>query len=451
METRVFSLESQKNTIYDSRSRKYFEEVYKSYANSCYRSATVMLWSVIACDLIFKLQELRDIHNDETASKILSEIESMQLADPYSSKWEKEIIDKVFLRTQLLDTPSKHKLKVIQEHRHLSAHPIIGNDDALFEPTQEMIRSDIRNSIEAILSKPPFLSQKIIDTLSEDLLSVKDLLPSDVSLMKYLDAKYFRSLNDEILTKIFRSLWKLSFRLEDDKAIEGRKINVRVLSLIFGKIGHKIIEAIKSDASHYSNISSSQETIKSLIDFIALKKDVYSALNDSAKELIKPIIRDDISYLAVAFFISETPYDHIKLVIQTINTKYHHKYGINGNFINNEKLIIFKKVCNEFDLNSEYLDFGISCYINSADFDCANIYFDRDIDENIDNYSQEQLVALLDGSNSNFQCYYRKRSRSGTDSLKILKKAKDKISSEFCFSKYTNLPIDKLNNEVSDE
>ena len=61
MEIKVFALESQIKNIHDHRTKKYFDEVYVSYANGCYRSATVMLWSVVVCDLIFKLQELRDL------------------------------------------------------------------------------------------------------------------------------------------------------------------------------------------------------------------------------------------------------------------------------------------------------------------------------------------------------------------------------------------------------
>ncbi len=63
-----------------------------------------MLWSVVVCDIIFKLQELRDLHNDITAEKILIEIEALQKSDPYSPKWERELIKIVFDRTQLLDT-----------------------------------------------------------------------------------------------------------------------------------------------------------------------------------------------------------------------------------------------------------------------------------------------------------------------------------------------------------
>ena len=264
MDVKVFSLESQKGKIYDRRTRKYFDEVYKSYANGCYRSATVMLWSVVVCDIIFKLQELRDLYSDKTSEKILIEIEALQKDDPYSPKWEKELIKKVFERTQLLDTASNHKIILIQEHRHLSAHPVISDEDTLFEPTQEMIRSDIRNSIEVMLSKPPFMSQKILSTFLEDLEKVKDLFPSDIALNKYIESKYLRALNKDTLVKIFKGLWKFSFRSEDEKPIENREINIRAMKLIFDKEKHSMVDAIKSEPAYYSNISKDSDAIKAL-------------------------------------------------------------------------------------------------------------------------------------------------------------------------------------------
>lgn len=451
MDAKIFSLESQKSKIYDRRTRKYFEEVYKSYANGCYRSATVMLWSVVVCDIIFKLQELRDVHNDTVAEKILLEIEALQKDDPYSPKWEKELIKRVFERTQLLDTASNHKVLLIQEHRHLSAHPVISDEDTLFEPTQEMIRSDIRNSIEVMLSKPPFMSQKILSTFVIDLEKVKDLFPSDNALKKYLDVKYFKSLNKGVLVKIFKGLWKFSFRSEEAKPIENRDINIRAMRLIFEKDRQAMVDSIKAEAAYYSNISNNPDAIKALIEFISMEKDIYNSLDASAKELIKPIINNNKSYFGIAFFISESPEEHVNLVINRISDKYYKKYGDNGNFLNSKHLALFKSVCTELGLESEYRDFGIACFINSADFERADIYFDRFIDKNLDIYSSDQILALLNGANKNNQCYWRNRSRNGNDSIRILKAAKDKLPIGFDFSIYDNLPVDKIDHVLEED
>lgn len=448
MDIKIFSLESQKNKIYDRRTRKYFEEVYKGYANGCYRSATVMLWSVVVCDIIFKLQELRDLHNDITAEKILIEIEALQKSDPYSPKWERELIKIVFDRTQLLDTASNHKITLIQEHRHLSAHPVISDEDTLFEPTQEMIRSDIRNSIEVILSKPPFMSQKIMSTFLSDLEKVKDLFPSDTALHKYIESKYLKALNKDVLVKIFKGLWKFSFRSEDDKPIENRDINTRVMKLIFDKERPTMIDAIKSEPAYYSNISKDSGAIKALIEFIFMEKEIYNALDDSAKELIKTILKDNLSYFGVAFFISESPEEHVKKLTKWISDNYHKMYGDKGHFLNEKHLKKFNAVCQEFSLDTELLDFGIACFISSADFERADLYFDRYIDKNLERYSKEQLKTLLDGANKNNQCYWRGRSRNGNDSVRILKIAKEKFDDGFDFSIYGNLPTNKIEDDI---
>lgn len=444
MDVKVFSLESQKSKIYDRRTRKYFDEVYKSYANGCYRSATVMLWSVVVCDIIFKLQELRDLYSDKTSEKILIEIEALQKDDPYSPKWEKELIKKVFERTQLLDTASNHKIMLIQEHRHLSAHPVISDEDTLFEPTQEMIRSDIRNSIEVMLSKPPFMSQKILSTFLEDLEKVKDLFPSDIALNKYIESKYLRALNKDTLVKIFKGLWKLSFRSEDEKPIENREINIRAMKLIFDKEKHSMVDAIKSEPAYYSNISKDSDAIKALIEFISMERVVYDSLEDSAKELIKPVLNDNLSYLGIAFFISDSPEDHVKKIIKWITDNYYKKYGDNGHFLNQKHLGKLKAVCQELGLDSEYRDFGIACFISSADFERADMYFDRYVDKDLDHYTKEQLETLLDGANKNNQCYWRNRSRNGNDSVRMLKVAKDKFEGGFDFTVYENLPTSKM-------
>lgn len=388
MDVRVFSLDSQKSKIYDRRTRKYFDEVYKSYASGCYRSATVMLWSVVVCDIIFKLQELRDLHSDIGAEKILLEIEGLQKADPHSPKWEKELIKLVFERTQLLDTASNHKIMMIQNHRHLSAHPVISDEDTLFEPTEDMVRSDIRNSIEAVLSKPPFLTQKILSTILADLEKVKDLFPRDLALAKYLNAKYLSSLNNDVKVKIFRGLWKFCFKSEDVKSKENRDINLRALKLIFDKERSSIIDAVKHETKYYSSISEEQETIKSLIEFISLERELYLALDDSAKELIKPILINNLSYFGVAFFMYETPEEHLEKLTQWISEGYYKKYGKDGHFLNQRHLAKLKEVSQEFGLEKSYRKFGIACFINSADFERADLYFEREIAPNLDKYDK---------------------------------------------------------------
>ena len=91
--------------IYFSKTKEYFQEVLSSYSIGNYRSATVMLYSVAVCDILFKLQELKDMFNDTVAINILEEVDKSRNShdNKAKSKWEKELIDNVYKQTQLLD------------------------------------------------------------------------------------------------------------------------------------------------------------------------------------------------------------------------------------------------------------------------------------------------------------------------------------------------------------
>jgi hypothetical protein len=66
-----FSIELSSERITDSRTKKYFSEVILCYNTGCYRSSVVMLWSVVICDILFKMMELRDLYADSIAKGII--------------------------------------------------------------------------------------------------------------------------------------------------------------------------------------------------------------------------------------------------------------------------------------------------------------------------------------------------------------------------------------------
>src|SRR5258707_7979660 len=109
-----FSIETSAERIVDARTRRYFSEVYGSYSAGYYRSAVVMLWSVIVTDLLFKLDQLANAYNDNTAKLILDEIETSRRNNPKSPEWETELLDKVAARTDLLDSAERSFLETIQ-------------------------------------------------------------------------------------------------------------------------------------------------------------------------------------------------------------------------------------------------------------------------------------------------------------------------------------------------
>src|SRR4028118_1895289 len=227
-----FSLEYISEKIHYGKTKDYFQEVLSSYHNGNYRSAVVMLWSVAVCDIVYKLQYLVDLYQDQVAKKILDELTKSQKKDPKSSSWEVKLIEDTHAETNLLDNSEYENLLYLQKQRHLSAHPILDSDRQLHTPNKETVRALIRNTLEDLLIKPPFYTKKIIDELLVDIAQTAPALNTRQNLKKYLESRYLSRLKPEVEVSIYRSLWKLVFRLEDEDCTKNRAITFKTLKVI---------------------------------------------------------------------------------------------------------------------------------------------------------------------------------------------------------------------------
>ena len=157
------------DSIYSPRTKEYFKEVLSSYSSGNYRSAVVMLYSVAICDLLYKLQELKDMYNDSVAIKILNEVESYRntWATQPKARWEKELIDKIYKDTALLSLEDYTHINHLYDHRNFSAHPALNENFDLISPSRENTIAHINNILSGILVKPPiFISNIGLSTVS---------------------------------------------------------------------------------------------------------------------------------------------------------------------------------------------------------------------------------------------------------------------------------------------
>ena len=53
--------------IQNNKTKEYFKEVLSSYYSGNYRSAIVMLYTCLICDLVYKLQEMSEYYNDKVS------------------------------------------------------------------------------------------------------------------------------------------------------------------------------------------------------------------------------------------------------------------------------------------------------------------------------------------------------------------------------------------------
>lgn len=54
---RNYSIDGLTEQIHNQKTKEYFKEVIITYYTEAYRSCVVTLYSVVICDLVFKLQE----------------------------------------------------------------------------------------------------------------------------------------------------------------------------------------------------------------------------------------------------------------------------------------------------------------------------------------------------------------------------------------------------------
>ena len=224
-----FSLENLSEKIHYGKTKDYFQEVLSSYHNGNYRSAVVMLWSVAVCDIVYKLEYLVDLYEDSGAKSILDGITKSQNDNPKSPSWEFELIQHTHEHTNLLDHSEYANLVYLQQQRHLSAHPILDSDRQLHTPNKETVRALIRNTLEDLLIKPPFYTKKIIDELLVDIAEAAPALNTRQKVKKYLESRYLSKLKPEVELSIYRSLWKLVFKVEDENCTKNRNIIQRYL------------------------------------------------------------------------------------------------------------------------------------------------------------------------------------------------------------------------------
>jgi len=425
---RDYSLDTLSEQIYSGKTREYFNDVISSYYSGSYRSAVVMLYSIVIADLLFKIEELKDLYEDQAAIEIISDLTSMQSKNPNSPEWESKLIELVKEKTNLLEPADFLHITTLQKHRHLCAHPIITQNFELYTPNQDTTRAHIRNVLEGILIKPAFLSRKVFDSILHDLSTVKHIIYDEVQLKKHLDAKFFNRLNQKTLKQIFRSLWKIVFKLSDAKCQENREINLKALIIMLRGNFNLHVEAIANEIDYYSDIDI--DYITELMQLLNLFPNVYGKLNASSQILIKNTVVNEADLDTYAVFLSSNVDEHIKKVLAI-----DWESGYKRSYITTESInAVF-----EYALRNGHRDlafeFIIKMFGKSGQYAEADSRFDNLIRPQLDNFNKKELKKLVNAISSNSQIYDRRQARS-TNAL-VRNRIEAVYEGSFDFSKYS--------------
>lgn len=421
-----YSIELAVERIVDPRTKRYFGEVYGCYTTGHYRSAVVMLWSVVVTDLLFKLDHLQNAYADTTAQAILTEIGNLRTSNPKSPEWEAELVNKVASRTDLIDPAELSVLQALQNHRHLSAHPVMTGNDALYSPNQETTRAHIRNALDSVLTKPPIMSRKVFDTFIEDIEQIARLGLGSEEMKKYPEAKYFRHFSTASFAHIFKSLWRVAFRSSAPRCEQNRAINAQALAVVLARKTPELTETIKSERDWFSDVSFSDSVLDALTQFFQGYPQVFSLLTDAVKTPIQRFADRDMDSFVNCWFINQNTSNHIDEVLRRID---------DGQVVRPEALKRAVESLAITDCVPKVLHAGIRCYTKSRSFDAADSRFEELVRPFIGIYDREHYVALLEVCETCHNGQATGRGRAYRDHLQV-KEGLDKICPDLNLDHY---------------
>lgn len=409
-----YSLDIQIESIYSSQTKEYFKEVISSYYGGNYRATIVTLYSVVIYDLVQKLEVLKDTYGDNTAQSILDRIEAMQVKNPKSPDWETKLIDLIKNETKFLDPAEGLHIDTLQSLRHLCAHPVRKSNYELFFPNKETVRSHLRNMLESVLTKKPLLYKAIFDDFIKDIATAKyKFISNEEKLDRYVSSKYLENISFDGIKQIVKSLWKITFYLDNSDANKNREINLKTLSLIIRKYSDNLLDIIKGEHLYYSNINI--KFIQEIIFIINEHHSLYDILRESEKDEINSRLSNTADIHAYAWFKSKTIEKHTDML------QSEEYWVISMNFsssnIDAQTLVYLEKILRNSDANKANI-FIANMYRRSADYDTADERFNNLVSPNLQYFSQANFELLLSNIELNSQIYDRRHARSDHRKIK---------------------------------
>lgn len=424
--------------IYFPKTNDYFKEVLSSYANGNYRSATVMLYSVAICDLLFKLQELVDMYDDAVADEILKEVEKCKNQNDSKSKsrWEKEFVDNIYKKTDLLDLESYTNLNHLYDHRNFSAHPALNDKYELISPSKETTIALIKNVLEEILIKPPIFIKTVTDMMLEDLSEKKSIYRDEPDkLHDYLRRKYFDRMSPSMKKSTFRSFWKLCFCLPDDENCQRNiAINRKSMEFLFEDT-EDLLDFMKSD-SMFARTNPAENCILQLCILLAHYPQIYTVLSEDTKLQISALVSSNNTAKIISWFLSNNKVEHMQEMIRS------------ASFGKIEKeTIVF--VASQYEMSGDsscFIDYCIEYFGNSSSFDSANERYIYAVQPYLSIMSRGQLVRLIEVIDNNDQIYNRNANYS--TNTEIAEVAHSVLGDEFDYRRYPHFTFD--NEKIKD-
>lgn len=414
------NVEKQRHEIQDSRTREYFDEVLSCYYSGNNRSAIVMLYATVVCDIIYKLDELVNVYGDAKAQQILNEIKSLQSQNPTSPEWERILFERCKENNRVLEMPDYSNCESLQKLRHLCAHPVIDGNQELYRPNEEIVLGHIRNMLDGVLTKNAYYKNDLFKIFLEDIAKVKGLFADKQDFEHYITSKYLDKLNnifDEFF--FFKSLWKLVFELDNQDCCDNRNANMIAMNLMVARHKDFFLEQFEKEKHYFGrhiNIGNDLR-FELVIKYFDFYPDFFTKLSEDVRLAINNNIDSIQDFKAMALFRANNIVAYVMKEIPDEDET--------ANFIS----CYLRDNVNP----TSALDYNIFYFWKSYSYDLGDSRFSEFIEPYINEFSMSQLEQIVDYINQNSQLYDRRKAKS--DNGVIYRKIME-LKPDFNFTKY---------------
>lgn len=153
-------------------SKVHFLDAVKAYKAGALRGALTSAWVALAYDLIAKYRELSAM-GDAAATAFLQSWDNATAAGDVAKLLQLEagILEDATANTQVVNRIARTHLERLREDRHRCAHPAFSAEADLFEPSPELVRLHLVNTVDLVLSQEPLQGKAIFDLYDVDVQS----------------------------------------------------------------------------------------------------------------------------------------------------------------------------------------------------------------------------------------------------------------------------------------
>ncbi len=383
-------------SIYNPKTKLYFEEVISSYCNRNYRSAIVMLYSIVIYDITAKLKELDEIYNQEWAKKTIKEINKLRENNPKSSEWEKLLLERISQQHDFLSLSIVEAINHLKEIRNQCAHPAIDNNDELFSPNRYETDALISRMLDEVLTIPAMFTNKITDYITEQIAKISGYSEFNwknrAQLSKTFN-KYFKRMNDKVYIKVFKDMWRLTFLVSNEDCEKNRFANTIFIDIMLSERHTLILDELKIEKDFFNKVSNDSKIIKFLCVLIYRNNYLLTFFDDFTMSLIKSSKYTALDIQLYAWFAFDSIEEYIDNLVA--NTKLHSMSSIIIDHYKNDQ--VFEQY------KERYRKGLIDIYLKSSDFEVADKNFDNFIYPVCKDFSKDEVLYLISNSETNPQ------------------------------------------------